>query len=146
MTDCQIFRNGSSKECSGTGSGPGIVHVIQANYVIIPPIPQADRSCWCLSSEKEFSCLKINACLSKRSIVGTSIIRTPISGERKKLTGHFRYLALLLDAYDKSCPKIDRFVRQTSGGSRISRRGVLIYGCARSASEFLEATPTFDRF
>ena len=29
----------------------------------------ADRSCWCLSSEKDFSCLKINACLSKRSIV-----------------------------------------------------------------------------
>ena len=28
------------------------------------------------------------------------------------LAGHFRYLALLLDAYDKRCPKIDRFVRQ----------------------------------
>ena len=30
-----------------------------------------------------------------------------------------------------------------SGGSRISKRGVLIYCCARSAREFLEATPTF---
>ena len=30
-----------------------------------------------------------------------------------------------------------------SGGSRISRRGVPIYHCARSAREFLEATPTF---
>jgi hypothetical protein len=28
------------------------------------------------------------------------------------LAGHFRYLAQLLDAYDKHCPKIDRFVRQ----------------------------------
>ena len=30
-----------------------------------------------------------------------------------------------------------------SCGSRISRRGVLIYCCARSARKFLEATPTF---
>ena len=30
-----------------------------------------------------------------------------------------------------------------SGGSRISKRGVLIYCCARSAREFLETTPTF---
>ena len=28
------------------------------------------------------------------------------------LAGHFRYLALLLDAYDKRCPKIDHFVRK----------------------------------
>ena len=34
-------------------------------------------------------------------------------------------------------------VCRRSGGSRISRRGVVIYCCARSACAFLEATPTF---
>jgi hypothetical protein len=43
------------------------------------------------------------------------------------LAGHFRYLAQLLDAYDKRCPKIDRFVRQlqfsdTGVSGRISRK------------------------
>jgi hypothetical protein len=43
------------------------------------------------------------------------------------LAGHFRYLALLLDAYDKRCPKIDRFVQQlqfsnTSISGGISRK------------------------
>ena len=40
-----------------------------------------------------------------------------------------------------------------NGGSRISRRGVLVHSCAQSAREILEATPTlgpnhahFDRF
>jgi hypothetical protein len=43
------------------------------------------------------------------------------------LAGHFRYLALLLDAYDKHCPKIDGFVQQlqfsdTSVSGGISRK------------------------
>jgi hypothetical protein len=43
------------------------------------------------------------------------------------LAGHFRYLALLLDAYDKHCPKIDGFVRQlpfldTGVSGEISRK------------------------
>ena len=52
------------------------------------------------------------------------------------LAGHFRYLALLLDAYDKCYPKIDRFVQQlqfsdtgVSGG--ISRKRNIIAPSSR---------------
>jgi hypothetical protein len=37
------------------------------------------------------------------------------------LAGHFRYLALLLDAYDKHFPKINGFVRQLQFSDSLAR-------------------------
>ena len=47
---------------------------------------------------------------------------------------------ILLDEHLQ--PKVSDFGFSISGGSRISKRGVVVHSCARSACKILEATPT----